>query len=100
LRPMVAMEETKVVSDHDSNDPEQILKNPLDAILIRLREDSTRLKSLGAVDQAVLRGAVDRKDVPKSERDERLEEALSCVEAKVRNVSQARHAIDEILSRY
>jgi hypothetical protein len=80
LRPMVAMEETKVVSDHDSNDPEQIpknLKNPLDEILIRLREDSNRLKSLGAVDQAVLRGVVDRKDVPNSERDERFEEALS-----------------------
>jgi len=48
----------------------------------------------------VLRGVVDRKDVPKSERDERSEEALSCVEAKVRNASQARHAIDEIPSRY
>ena len=80
MRPMVAMEETKVVSDHDSNDPEQILKNlknPLDEILIPLREDSNRLKSLGAVDQAVLRGVVDRKDVPKSECDERFEEALS-----------------------
>jgi hypothetical protein len=79
LRPMVAMEETKVVSD-DSNDPEQILKNlknPLNEILIRLREDSNRLKSLGAVDQAVLRGVVDRKDVSKSERDERFEEVLS-----------------------
>jgi hypothetical protein len=97
---MAAMEETKVVRDHDSNDPEQILKNPLDEILLRLREDSNRLKSLGAVDHAVLRGVVDRKDVSKSERDERLEEAVSCVEAKVRNVSQARHAIDEILSRY
>jgi hypothetical protein len=40
----------EVVSDHDSNDPEQILKNPLDEILIRLGEDSNRLKSLGAVD--------------------------------------------------
>jgi hypothetical protein len=79
LRPMVAMEETKVVSD-DSNDPEQILKNlknPLNEILVRLREDSNRLKSLGAVDQAVLRGVVDRKDVSKSERDERFEEVLS-----------------------
>jgi hypothetical protein len=76
---MVAMEETKVVSD-DSNDPEQILKNlknPLNEILVRLREDSNRLKSLGAVDQAVLRGVVDRKDVSKSERDERFEEVLS-----------------------
>ena len=89
-----------MVRDHDSNDPEQILKNPLDEILIRLRGDSNRLKFLGAVDYAVLRGVVDRKDVSKSERDERLEEALSCVEAKVRNVSQARHAIEEILSRY
>jgi hypothetical protein len=86
---MAAMEETKVVRDHDSNDPEQMLKNPLDEILIRLREDSNRLKSVGAIDYAVLRGVVDRKDVSKSERDERLEEALSCVEAKVRNVSQA-----------
>lgn len=80
MRPMVAMEETKVVSDDDSNDPEQILKNlknPLNEILIRLREDSNRLKSLGAVDQAVLRGVVDRKDVSKSERDERFEEVLS-----------------------
>jgi hypothetical protein len=100
LRPMAAMEETKVVRDHDSNDPEQILESPLDEILIRLREDSNRLKSLGAIDYAVLRGVVDRKDVSKSERDERLEEALSCVEAKVRNVSQARRAIEEILSRY
>ena len=89
-----------MVRDHDSNDPEQILKNPLDEISIRLRGDSNRLKLLGALDYAVLRGVVDRKDVSKSERDERLEEALSCVEAKVRNVSQARHAIEENLSRY
>jgi hypothetical protein len=65
--------------------------------MIRLREDSNELKSLRAVDQAVLRGVVDRKKVPKSERAEKLGEALSCVEAKVRNASQARHAIDEIL---
>lgn len=48
-----------MVSVHDSNDPEQILKNLLHEIMIRLREDSNKLKSLGAVDQAVLRGVVD-----------------------------------------
>jgi hypothetical protein len=91
------MEEAKMVSVHNSNDPEQILKNPSHEIMIRLREDSNKLKSLRAVDQAVLRGVVDRKKVPKSERAERLEEALCCVEAIVRNASQARHAIDDIL---
>lgn len=86
-----------MVSVHNSNDPEQILKTPLHEIMIRLREDSNKLKSLRAVDQAVLHGLVDRKKVRKSERAERLEVVLSCVEAKVRNASQARHAIDEIL---
>ena len=78
-----------MVSVHNSYDPEQILKNPLHEIMIRLQEDSNKLKSLRAVDQAVLRGVVDRKKVPKSERAERLEEALCCVEAIVRNASQA-----------
>lgn len=86
-----------MVSVHNSNDPEQILKTPLHEIMIRLREDSNKLKSLRAVDQAVKHGLVDRKKVRKSERAERLEVVLSCVEAKVRNASQARHAIDEIL---
>ena len=86
-----------MVSVHNSNDPEQILKTPLHDIMIRLREDSNKLKSLRAVDQAVLHGLVDRKKVRKSERAERLEVVLSCVEAKVRTASQARHAIDEIL---
>lgn len=71
-----------MVSVHNSNDPEQILENPLHKIMIRLREDSNELKSLRAVDQAVLRGVVDRKKVPKSERAEKLGEALSCVEAR------------------
>jgi hypothetical protein len=57
--PTATMEEAKMVSVHDSNDPEEILKNLLHEIMIRLREDSNKLKSLGAVDQAVLRGVVD-----------------------------------------
>ena len=39
-----------MVSVHNSNDPEQILKTPLHEIMIRLREDSNKLKSLRAVD--------------------------------------------------
>ena len=48
--PTATMEEAKMVSVHNSNDPEQILKTPLHEIMIRLREDSNKLKSLRAVD--------------------------------------------------
>ncbi|MDP9475856.1 MAG: hypothetical protein M3R38_09240 [Actinomycetota bacterium] len=74
-----------MASVHDTNDPQEILKHPVHEILMRLREDSNKLKSLAAIDQAVLRGMVDRKKVLKTELDERLEEALNCVEAIVRN---------------
>lgn len=40
---------------------------------------------------------VDPGKKPKSERDERLEEALRCVEAVVKNTYEARHALDEAL---
>jgi hypothetical protein len=36
------MEEAKMVSVHNSNDPEQILENPSHEIMIRLREDSNK----------------------------------------------------------
>jgi hypothetical protein len=76
-----ATREAQAVSVHDTNDPEQILKHPLYEILMRLSEDSNKLEALGAVDQAVLRGLVDRDKTPKSEQEEKLEQALRCMEA-------------------
>lgn len=91
------MKEANAVSAHDTYDPEQILKNPVHEVLRRLREDANKLASLGAIDQEVLRGLVDPNKTPKSERDGRLEEALRCVEAIVKNAYRARHALDEVV---
>ena len=91
------IKETNAVSAHDTNDPEQILKNPVHEVMRRLREDTNKLASLGTIDQQVLRRFVDPNKTPKSERDEKLEETLRCVEAIVKNAYQARHALDEIV---
>jgi hypothetical protein len=91
------MNEVNAVSAHDTNDPEQILKNPVHEILRRLREDANKLASLGAIDQEVLRRLVGSNKTPESERDEKLQEALHCVEAIVKDAYQARHALDEVV---
>lgn len=85
------------MSAHDTNDPKQILRNPVHEILGRLFEDSNKLASLGAIDQEVLRGMVDPGKTPKPEQDEKLEEALRCIETVVKNAYEARHALDEAM---
>lgn len=81
-----------------TNDPEEILKNPLPAILARLEEDSNKLYALGEVDKEVLRRLAEGKDSVEPERGERLEEALRDMRSLTGNASSARRAIERLRS--
>lgn len=80
----------------DTNDPNEILKNPYYKVLSRLREDSNKLQALAEVDRNVLRGLVDPAKRPATERDERSQQALRCFEVIAKNAAEARHALDQI----
>ncbi len=81
-----------------SNDPEEILKQPLHEILARLEEDADRLYATGEIDKAVLRRLVEGKGSLGREQGERLEEALRYVQSLIGNASAARRAIQRARS--
>lgn len=81
----------------DTNDPDEILKNPADQILRRLHEDANQLAALSAIDQQVLKGLVDPAKQVKSEQEEELADTLRCIDAIVKNAHQARHNLEQAL---
>ncbi len=80
----------------DTNDPEEILANPLQAILARLEEDANKLYALSEVDKEVLRRLVEGKGSLDPEQGERLEEALRYIRGVTTNAASARRAIERL----
>ena len=85
-------------SAHETNDPEEILKNPLPAILERLEGDTNKLYALAEVDKEVLRRLAEGTYSPGTEQQERLEEALRYMRSVASNAASARRAIQRLRS--
>jgi hypothetical protein len=96
MSPAPTTEEACVVSVKATNDPDEILRDPLHGIPTPLVEDSNKPVATSAIDKDVLRNLVGKKEALGSEHGKRPEDALRCMEIIVSKAGEARHAIDEI----
>lgn len=81
---------------HETNVPEEILKNPVYAILARLEEDANTLYSVSEVDREVLHRLVKGGAKLGPEDGEKLRDALRSMETVAEYAAAARHAIEEV----
>jgi hypothetical protein len=81
------------MSVYDTKDPDEIIEHSVYEILDRLVFDANNLYALSEIDKAVLRKLADPSKSVKSEQEERLAEALRCIENVADNAAQARHSL-------